>query len=490
MKTALARATPEIRFEERDQSDKLAEVEAQAIANAYYINKFQQMESSLDEEYEEGFRAWLMGQSAFTANLKAKGAGACDVDGKNLTRKKRLETLGPMNLEDAYYYYKYIINGEEFKPTSIYARENKKPEELIGGRYDPDYANRNTRQPFAQAEPPSSSDSEGRAGREPPARRAQGEATAKKRMDKESTSRPAASRRAIKAGKGAREALIQKALPSKEPRDEMIESDDEGGLRRRRATSAASAASAARAEDAPAGAAARPLAAPGHGGQAAGPSRPPEVVAAEAVAVAAARAVLEQVPVAVQAQLANAGIEIAPSSPHEKEAMDKRRAAYKDMGRRPGYATMDVNDALELAAKKVKEATEARRAGLLKKLRSGAPGNPASPDDPMDEETEAERAANRARREGFLVSVSPEIARAAGDAAVAKYLAEEIDYNQLASIAHAQAAGVNKAQARIAEQHRDISDLGGDVVKFFEAEREADPLGSAAKGPLWSVCGA
>eukprot|EP00741_Cyanophora_paradoxa_P016632 tig00020939_g16061.t1 len=74
MKTALARATPEIRFEERDQSDKLAEVEAQAIANAYYINKFQQMESSLDEEYEEGFRAWLMGQSAFTANLKAKGA--------------------------------------------------------------------------------------------------------------------------------------------------------------------------------------------------------------------------------------------------------------------------------------------------------------------------------------------------------------------------------------------------------------------------------
>eukprot|EP00741_Cyanophora_paradoxa_P018796 tig00021047_g18144.t1 len=145
---------------------------------------------------------------------------------------------------------------------------------------------------------------------------------------------------------------------------------------------------------------------------------------------------------------------------------------------------MDLNDALELAAKKVKEATEARRAGLLKKIRSGAPGNPASPDDPMDEEAEAERAANRARREGFLVSVSPEIARAAGDAAVAKYLAEEIDYNQLASIAQAQAAGVNKAQARIAEQHRDISDLGGDVVKFFEAEREADPLGSAAKGPF------
>eukprot|EP00741_Cyanophora_paradoxa_P018797 tig00021047_g18145.t1 len=275
MKTALARATPEIRFEERDQSDKLAEVEAQAIANAYYINKFQQMESSLDEEYEEGFRAWLMGQSAFTANLKAKGAGACDVDGKNLTvlpgvrefckskedqiteflkRKKRLETLGPMNLEDAYYYYKYIINGEEFKPTSIYARENKKPEELIGGKYDPDWTNRNTRQPFAQAEPPSSSDSEGPGPDESRQRDVPREKRrAKKRMDKEQyikarreqkvritdgdneaieASFPeAAMGRAIKAGKGAREALIQKALPSKEPRDEMIESDsdNEGG---------------------------------------------------------------------------------------------------------------------------------------------------------------------------------------------------------------------------------------------------------------------
>eukprot|EP00741_Cyanophora_paradoxa_P016736 tig00020938_g16164.t1 len=373
MKTALARATPEIRFEERDQSDKLAEVEAQAIANAYYINKFQQMESSLDEEYEEGFRAWLMGQSAFTANLKAKGAGACDVDGKNLTvlpgvrefckskedqiteflkRKKRLETLGPMNLEDAYYYYKYIINGEEFKPTSIYARENKKPEELIGGKYDPDYANRNTRQPFAQAEPPSSSDSEGPGPDESRQRDVPRERRAKKRMDKEKyikarreqkvritdgdneaieASFPeAAMGRAIKAGKGAREALIQKALPSKEPRDEMIESDsdDEGG---------APPPGPPPPPPPPPGPKTPPLQpqpGPSQPPDTAGPSRPPEVVAAEAVAVAG-KGRARAVPVAVQAQLANAGIEIAPSSPREMEAMDKRRAAYKDMGGDP-----------------------------------------------------------------------------------------------------------------------------------------------------------
>eukprot|EP00741_Cyanophora_paradoxa_P014042 tig00020725_g13554.t1 len=176
-KTALHRSDG-MRVEDRAKTDKLAEVEAQAIANAYYINKFKEMESGLDEEYEEGFRSWLMGQSAFAidavtqTNRKARGAGACDVDGKNLTmlpgvrdfckskedqiteflkRKKRLETLGPMNLDDAYYYYKYIVNGEEFKPTSIYARENL-PEEKKS------YADRNTSQPFTQAEPPGSDD--------------------------------------------------------------------------------------------------------------------------------------------------------------------------------------------------------------------------------------------------------------------------------------------------------------------------------------------
>eukprot|EP00741_Cyanophora_paradoxa_P012738 tig00020616_g12303.t1 len=65
-KTALHRSDG-MRVEDRAKTDKLAEVEAQAIANAYYINKFKEMESGLDEEYEEGFRSWLMGQSAFAS---------------------------------------------------------------------------------------------------------------------------------------------------------------------------------------------------------------------------------------------------------------------------------------------------------------------------------------------------------------------------------------------------------------------------------------
>eukprot|EP00741_Cyanophora_paradoxa_P021092 tig00021332_g20359.t1 len=262
-----------------------------------------------------------------------------------------------MNLEDAYYYYKYIINGEEFKPTSIYARENKKPEELIGGKYDPDWTNRNTRQPFAQAEPPRARTA--RAGPDESRQRdvPREKRRAKKRMDKEQyikarreqkvritdgdneaieASFPeAAMGRAIKAGKGAREALIQKALPSKEPRDEMIESDsdNEGGapppgpppppppppgpktppLQPQPGPSqppdTVARPSAPQRSSSPRR---RPAAPPPPPEPQAGPSRPPEVVAAEAVAVAAARAVLERVPVAVQAQLANAGIEIAP----------------------------------------------------------------------------------------------------------------------------------------------------------------------------------
>eukprot|EP00741_Cyanophora_paradoxa_P014747 tig00020816_g14225.t1 len=222
-----------------------------------------------------------------------------------------------MNLEDAYYYYKYIINGEEFKPTSIYARENKKPEELIGGS-----TTRLDEPQHAPALRPGRAALElGQRGAGPDESRQRDvpreKRRAKKRMDKEQyikarreqkvritdgdneaieASFPeAAMGRAIKAGKGAREALIQKALPSKEPRDEMIESDsdNEGGAP-------------------PPGPPPPPPPPPG-------PKTPPlqpqpgprspghEVVAAEAVAVAAARAVLERVPVAVQAQLANAG---------------------------------------------------------------------------------------------------------------------------------------------------------------------------------------
>eukprot|EP00741_Cyanophora_paradoxa_P019693 tig00021137_g19010.t1 len=481
---------------------------------------------------------------------EGQGAGACDVDGKNLTvlpgvrefckskedqiteflkRKKRLETLGPMNLEDAYYYYKYIINGEEFKPTSIYARENKKPEELIGGKYDPDWTNRNTRQPFAQAEPPSSSDSEGPGPDESRQRDVPREKRrAKKRIDKEKYIKARreqnaritnqdneaieanfpeeAMRREIKAGRGARKALIQKALPSKEPEDDMDGSDGEGGAPpppppgpppppppppEPKTPPLAPQPGPSQ----PPETVARPSAPPPEQQPLpppppppepqAGPSRPPEVVAAEAVAVAAARAVLEQVPVAVQAQLANAGIEIAPSSPREKEATDKRRAAYKDAGRRPGYTTMDGNDATDNAVKKVKEAAESHRAGLLKQIRSG------TRPERMEVETPAERAvreqaeaAESELRAGFLETVSSEITRAAGDEAVQQFLAGKIDYNQLAAIAQARATGVNRQQAQIAEQHRDISDLGGDIVKFYEAEREEDPLGSAAKGPF------
>eukprot|EP00741_Cyanophora_paradoxa_P015256 tig00000194_g14726.t1 len=72
-KTALHRSDDVRRIEDRQKVDKLAEVEAQAIANAYYINKFKDMEQEIDGEYEEGFRAWLMGQSAFTSGTKALG---------------------------------------------------------------------------------------------------------------------------------------------------------------------------------------------------------------------------------------------------------------------------------------------------------------------------------------------------------------------------------------------------------------------------------
>eukprot|EP00741_Cyanophora_paradoxa_P023471 tig00021586_g22673.t1 len=171
-KTALHRSDGMRRIEDKAKVDKLAEVEAQAIANAYYINKFRDMEQEIDEEYEEGFRAWLMGQSAFGQPTKAVGAGACDVDGKNLTmlpgvrefciskedqvteflkRKKRLETIGPMNLDDAYYYYKYIVNGEHFKPKSIYVHA-RDPDGPV------DYAEKNTSKPFAQADPPGEND--------------------------------------------------------------------------------------------------------------------------------------------------------------------------------------------------------------------------------------------------------------------------------------------------------------------------------------------
>eukprot|EP00741_Cyanophora_paradoxa_P024279 tig00021761_g23446.t1 len=268
-KTALFRGREaRDRPEGRDEIENLAKIEAQAIANAYYINKFQQMESSLDQEYEEGFRSWLMGQSAFHGPQRAEGASACNVDGANLTmlpgvrdfckskedqiteflkRKKRLETLGPMNLEDAYYYYKYIINGEEFKPTSIYAREPEDPRRK-------DYSDRNTQQPFTQAEPPGEND-EGPGpdeSRQPDKRasarrieanlaklvkiiREQKEQAARIHTDdNEAVREDAAEALGNLPKKAAKEALIQSALPGKKNRgggggDEGGEGGDGGG---------------------------------------------------------------------------------------------------------------------------------------------------------------------------------------------------------------------------------------------------------------------
>eukprot|EP00741_Cyanophora_paradoxa_P016750 tig00020936_g16178.t1 len=427
-KTALHRSDDVRRIEDRQKVDKLAEVEAQAIANAYYINKFKDMEQEIDGEYEEGFRAWLMGQSAFTSGTKALGAGACNVDGKNLTvlpgvrefcmskedqvteflkRKKRLETLGPMNLDDAYYYYKYIINGEEFKPTSIYAHA-----EFPDGK-PPDYSERNTYKPFAQADPPDEDD-EGPGPNESRQRDERAEIRRLSKnlsrlsgiLEKERDQRArltqrdndAVDERGVQAlnGNGAKEALIQAELPYKKPSvafraprrprpppgggDRDVDMGDGGGRpsgappRPPQTPPLAPQPGPSQ----PPATVARPSAPPAEQQPPpppppepqAGPSRPPEVVAAEAAATAAANAVAQTfAPAMAVPQLFDPGQ--GPSSPRAPienliDPKEKRKGGSKQ-GAAASMLLQGYNRRTDIASERLGQGREE----VLAKRRSG-----------------------------------------------------------------------------------------------------------------------